>query len=103
MGGVPLMDNLTRKVALVTGGGRGIGRAIALALARAGCDIAVNYRERKYDAETAAREIQDSGRRCVAIAADVSRGAEVTQLVRAVEQQLGPIDILVNNAGKILI
>src|SRR5580658_2497517 len=97
------MENLTGKVALVTGGGRGIGRAIALALARAGCDVAVNYRERKHDAETAAQEIQDIGRRCAVIAADVSRGSEVTQLVRAVEQQLGPIDILVNNAGKILI
>ncbi len=97
------MEDLTGKVALVTGGGRGIGRAIALALARAGCDVAVNYRERKNDAESAAREIRAGGRRCIVIAADVSRGAEVMQLVRAVEQQLGAIDILVNNAGKILI
>jgi 3-oxoacyl-[acyl-carrier protein] reductase len=97
------MENLTGKVALVTGGGRGIGRAIAMALARAGCDVAVNYRERKNDAESAVREIQESGRRCAAIGADVSRGSEVKRLVAEVEQQLGPIDILVNNAGKILI
>ena len=97
------MENLTGKVALVTGGGRGIGRAISLALARAGCDVAVNYRERKDDAESAAREIQDIGRRCAAMGADVSRGSEVKQLVAEVERQLGPIDILVNNAGKILI
>jgi 3-oxoacyl-[acyl-carrier protein] reductase len=97
------MENLTGKIALVTGGGRGIGRAIALALARAGCDIAVVYRERLDDAESAAREIEDIGRRCTSIGADVSRGSEVKILVAAVEQQLGPVDILVNNAGKILI
>jgi 3-oxoacyl-[acyl-carrier protein] reductase len=51
------MENLTGKIALVTGGGRGIGRGIALAVARAGSDVAVNYRERKHDAETAARDI----------------------------------------------
>jgi 3-oxoacyl-[acyl-carrier protein] reductase len=97
------MENLTGKVALVTGGGRGIGRAIALALARAGCDVAVNYRERLDDAESVAREIEGYGRRCASIGADVSRNAHAKLLVAAVEQQLGPIDILVNNAGKILI
>jgi 3-oxoacyl-[acyl-carrier protein] reductase len=94
---------LTGKVALVTGGGRGIGRAISLALARAGCDIAVNYRERRHDADSAIHEIQNMGRRAAAIQADVSRGAVVGELARAVESQLGPIEILVNNAGKILI
>jgi 3-oxoacyl-[acyl-carrier protein] reductase len=97
------MEQLTGKVALVTGGGRGIGRAISLALARAGSDVAVNYRERRDDADSAVREIQNMGRRAAAIQADVSRSAEVTQLARAVESQLGPIEILVNNAGKILI
>jgi 3-oxoacyl-[acyl-carrier protein] reductase len=97
------MEPLTGNVALVTGGGRGIGRAISLALARAGADVAVNYRERREDADSAVREIQNMGRRAAAIQADVSRGAEVTELVRAVESQLGPIEILVNNAGKILI
>jgi len=97
------MENLTGKVALVTGGGRGIGRAVSLALARAGCDVAVNYRERRDDAESAVREIQKLGRRAAAIQADVSRAADVTELVRAVESELGPIEILINNAGKILI
>jgi 3-oxoacyl-[acyl-carrier protein] reductase len=97
------MELLTGKVALVTGGGRGIGRAVSLALARAGCDVAVNYRERRDDAESAIREIQKLGRRAVAIQADVSRAADVAQLVTAAESQLGPIEILVNNAGKILI
>ncbi len=96
-------QQLTGKVALVTGGGRGIGRGISLALARAGADVAVNYRERREDADSAVREIQDLGRRAAAIQADVSRGAEVTRLARAVESGLGPIEILVNNAGKILI
>jgi 3-oxoacyl-[acyl-carrier protein] reductase len=97
------MDQLTGKVALVTGGGRGIGRAVSLALARAGCDVAVNYRERRDDADSAVREIKKLERRAVAIQADVSRAADVTQLVQAVERELGPIEVLVNNAGKILI
>jgi 3-oxoacyl-[acyl-carrier protein] reductase len=97
------MEQLTGKVALVTGGGRGIGRAVSLALARAGCDVVVNYRERRDDAHSAVREIQQLGRRAVAIQADVSRAADVAQLVRAAESELGPIEILVNNAGKILI
>ncbi len=95
------MEQLTGKVALVTGGGRGIGRAVSLALARAGCDVAVNYRERRDDAHSAVREIQKLGPRATAIQADVSRAADVTQLVRAAESELGPIEILVNNAGKI--
>lgn len=97
------MEQLTGKIALVTGGGRGIGRAVSLALAGAGCDIAVNYRERRDDADSAVREIEKLGRRAVAIQADVSRAADVKQLVHAAESGLGTIEILVNNAGKILI
>jgi 3-oxoacyl-[acyl-carrier protein] reductase len=97
------MENLSGKVALVTGGGRGIGRAISLRLAQAGCDVAVNYRERSADAGTAADEIRKLGRRATVIGADVSRSDGVTKLVRETESQLGPIDVLVNNAGKILI
>jgi 3-oxoacyl-[acyl-carrier protein] reductase len=96
-------QQLSGKIALVTGGGRGIGRAISLELARAGCDIAVNYRERRDDAYSAVEEIQKLGRRAVAIQADVSRASDVTQLVRTAESQLRPIEILVNNAGKIAI
>jgi len=80
-----------------------MGRALSLALARAGCDVAVNYRERRDDADSAVQEIIKLGRRAIAIRADVSRGAEVTELVRTAESQLGPIEILMNNAGKILI
>jgi 3-oxoacyl-[acyl-carrier protein] reductase len=96
-------QRLSGKVALVTGGGRGIGRAISLALARAGCDVAVNFRERRDDAHSALREIQALGPRAAAIQADVSRAADVARLVRETESQIGPIEILVNNAGKILI
>jgi 3-oxoacyl-[acyl-carrier protein] reductase len=97
------MQTLAGKTALVTGGGRGIGRAIAVALARAGCHVAVNYHHRQEDAQAAAREIEDVGGRCAVIQADVSRGAEVARLVKETESQLGSVDILVNNAGKILI
>lgn len=97
------MEPLTGRIALVTGGGRGIGRAISLALAGAGCDIVVNYRERRDDADAAVHEIGKLGRRAVAIQADVSVGADVQKLVGATESQLGPIEICVNNAGKIRI
>jgi 3-oxoacyl-[acyl-carrier protein] reductase len=97
------MHALDGKTALVTGGGRGIGRAIAVELARAGCNVAVNYHHRQDDAQATAREIEAAGRRCAVIQADVSRGAEVARLVRETESQLGSVDILVNNAGKILI
>ncbi len=96
-------QQLTGKVALVTGGGRGIGRAVSLALARAGVDVAVNYHERRDDADSAVREIQSMGRRAAAIQADVSKAGDVARLVSLAESQLGPIEILVNNAGKILI
>ena len=94
-----MMDNLQGKVAPVTGSSRGIGRAIAVALARAGADLAINYRTRAADAEDAESEIAGYGRRCAAIQADVSLRSGVDRLVDAVRTQLGHIDILVNNAG----
>jgi len=87
------------RMALVTGGSRGIGRASALVLAAAGCNVAVNYLRARDEAEALIREIATLGQRAFAIQADVSREADVQQLVRTVEQDLGPIDILVNNAG----
>ncbi|HLK65368.1 MAG TPA: 3-oxoacyl-ACP reductase family protein [Bryobacteraceae bacterium] len=93
------MEDLAGKVALVTGGGRGIGRGISLTLARAGCHIAVNYHRRQEDANIAVREIEQTGRRALAIQADVSQRAQVEALVQLVDKQLGPIEILVNNAG----
>ena len=93
------MDDLSGRVALVTGSSRGIGRAIALGMARAGADIVVNYKSRAADARDAEAEIAGLGRRVLTVQADVARGAEVERLVDAVRTQLGPIDILVNNAG----
>ena len=93
------MDDLSGRVALVTGSSRGIGRAIALGMARAGADIVVNYKSRAADARDAEAEIAGLGRRVLTVQADVARGAEVERLVDAARTQLGPIDILVNNAG----
>ncbi len=90
---------LSGKIALVTGASRGIGKAIAVALARAGADVAINYRQRKEAADATRAEIETLGRRAIAVAADVSVAAQVAGLVEAVEQQLGPVAILVNNAG----
>jgi 3-oxoacyl-[acyl-carrier protein] reductase len=93
------MDDLNGRVALVTGGSRGIGRAIAWALAEAGADVAVNYLSHSREAQEVESQINQSGKRCVAIQADVSIRSEVDRLVAAAEDRLGPIDILVNNAG----
>jgi 3-oxoacyl-[acyl-carrier protein] reductase len=91
---------LDNKIALVTGGGRGIGKAISLALASAGCDVAVNYVSREADARRTADEIRALGRRSLVVQGDVAKSAEVTTLVATVEAQLGPVDVLVNNAGR---
>jgi 3-oxoacyl-[acyl-carrier protein] reductase len=93
--------SLSGRVALVTGGGRGIGRAIALALAAAGCDVAVNYVTREADANATADDIRGAGTRALVARGDVSRSSDVTALVAAVEAGLGPVDILVNNAGRL--
>ena len=93
------MPDLSGRIALVTGAGRGIGRAIALALAAEGADVAVNYRAAAAMANSVVRDIQAAGRRAVPIQADVSQASEVERLVRETRGALGPIDILVNNAG----
>ena len=93
------MTDLTGKIALVTGASRGIGRAVALALARAGADVAVNYRERSSDAIDVVDAIHALGRRAIAVQADVSRGDAVNDMMRTVEHSLGIVDILINNAG----
>ena len=91
--------DLNGHVALVTGGSRGIGAAIATALAEAGAAVAVNYRERADDAEAVVARIKANGGRAIAIAADVSQSAAVATMVEQVARELGPVDILVINAG----
>ena len=93
------MSQLSGRVALVTGASRGIGKAIAIALAEAGADVAVNYRAQAEAAESVCQTIRAAGRKCIAVQADVSLSADVDRLVSTTETQLGPVTILVNNAG----
>jgi 3-oxoacyl-[acyl-carrier protein] reductase len=97
------MTQLIDRIALVTGGGRSIGRAISLALAAEGCDVAVNYVSHQADADETADAIRRQGRRAVVVQGDVSKRADVARMVAAAESALGRIDVLVNNAGKIAI
>ena len=93
------MNDLKNRVALVTGGSRGIGAGIAVALATAGADVAVNYREQGAAAQSVCAEIASRGRKAIAVQADVSRAQEITRMVSELESSLGPVDILVNNAA----
>lgn len=91
--------DLSAGVALVTGGGTGLGREIAVRLAAHGLDVAVNYASSKDEAESVAAAIEKTGRGSVAVHADVSLPGEVAAMVGDVEAALGPVDVLVNNAG----
>jgi len=94
------MFDLTGKVALVTGGSRGLGRAIALAFADQGADVAINYRGNADAADEVAQRITSMGRRAVTIQGDTSGGREACDaIVKAALDGLGTVDILVNNAG----
>jgi len=94
------MFDLTGKVALVTGGSRGLGRAIALAFAAQGADVAVNYRGDKAAADETVAGIRGAGRKGEAIQGDTSAGRESCEgIVKAAIDAFGTVDILVNNAG----
>ena len=94
------MFDLTDKVALVTGGSRGLGRAISLALARQGADVGVNYRGHAEAAAEVVTEIRSMGRGAIAIQGDTSAGREACEaIVKAAIDEFGKVDILVNNAG----
>jgi 3-oxoacyl-[acyl-carrier protein] reductase len=94
------MFDLTGKSALVTGASRGLGRAIALALAGQGADVAVNYRGNADAAEAAAVEIRGLGRRAVVVRGDTGAGRDACEaIVKAALDEFGSVDILVNNAG----
>ena len=93
------MGVLEGRTALVTGSSRGIGRAIALAFAREGADVAVNYRSAEAAGADVAEEIRRMGRRSIVVKADVSQEDQVEAMVEQVVGEFGRIDILVNNAG----
>jgi 3-oxoacyl-[acyl-carrier protein] reductase len=90
---------LAGKIALVTGSSQGIGRATAKRLAQSGADIIINYRTNASAAAEVKANIEEIGRRCVAIQADVSQEEEVARLFADANEALGPLSILVNNAG----
>lgn len=87
------------KVMIVTGGSRGIGAAIAIKAAKAGFDVAVNYVRAKDRAEETVREIEKHGQRGIAVQADVGNEADVLELFRQTDKELGPVTALVNNAA----
>lgn len=87
------------KVAVVTGGGRGIGKAIALALGKAGCKVVVNYSASAAAAEEVVAQIKQAGSDAIAVKADISSNDEVTAMFKAVVEAYGTVDVLVNNAG----
>jgi NAD(P)-dependent dehydrogenase (short-subunit alcohol dehydrogenase family) len=91
--------DLKNKRALITGGTKGIGAAIAIDLARQGCDVAINGRHADADAAQVQREIESIGRKCIFVAADIARASEVDRLVRDAEIALGGIEVLVHSAG----
>ncbi|MEX3855134.1 MULTISPECIES: SDR family NAD(P)-dependent oxidoreductase [Paraburkholderia] len=91
--------DLHDRVALVTGGSRGIGRAVSLSLASAGAAVAVNYRQRGNEAAQIVGQIESAGGRAIAVQADVSVASDVKAMIDEVESRLGVVGVLVNNAG----
>jgi 3-oxoacyl-[acyl-carrier protein] reductase len=91
--------DMKNKVALVTGGGTGIGRATSLTLARRGATVAVNYARSQDEAEETVQTIKEAGGRALAIQANVSQDREVRAMVATIVQQFGAVDLLVNNAS----
>ena len=91
--------SLRNRVAVVTGGTRGIGRGVALRLAREGARIAVVYRANKASAQMTLRQLQAEGADCVAVETDISQAARAEQLIKTVADRYGRIDVLVNNVG----
>ena len=93
------MIDLGGKVALVTGGSRGIGRAISLKLAECGADVMINYKSHQAEATEVAEQIQAMSRRCAIVQGDVSSSKDAEHIVKTTVQTLNRLDILVNNAG----
>jgi 3-oxoacyl-[acyl-carrier protein] reductase len=95
-----ISERLDGRTALVTGGSRGIGKAICLALAARGASVAVHYREQAQAAETVVEQIQSAGGKAIALQADMADAQAIARLVNEAAAQLGAVDILVNNAGE---
>ncbi|MGB3212271.1 MAG: enoyl-[acyl-carrier-protein] reductase FabL [Desulforhopalus sp.] len=93
------MFDLQGKVALITGGSRGIGRAIAIRLAEHGADIIVNYVRHKRDAQETATEVEKLGRRCLLVKANVANNDDVQKMFLRISEEFGRLDILVSNAA----
>ncbi len=91
---------LQNKVALITGGDSGIGRAVAIAFAKEGADIAISYLNEHEDAEETKRQVTQEGRRCITISGDIGDEAFCQQAVQRTVDELGGLDILVNNAAE---
>src|SRR5262245_6370532 len=98
-----MSTDLTGKRAIVTGASRGIGKGIAIALAKAGCDVAVNYLSKETEANATVEAIRALGRRSIAVGGDVSNADDVKRVVQTSEAGIGPTDILVNNAGRVMV
>ncbi|CUT04856.1 SDR family NAD(P)-dependent oxidoreductase [Candidatus Chrysopegis kryptomonas] len=90
---------MDKKVALVTGSGRRLGRQIAIALAEAGFDIVVNYNQSKNEAIKTLQRIKELGRDAIAVKADITKSAQVKRMVEKAMEKFGQIDVLVNNAA----
>jgi NAD(P)-dependent dehydrogenase (short-subunit alcohol dehydrogenase family) len=94
------LGKLRGKVALITGGDSGIGRAVAIAFAKEGADVSIVYRNEHSDARETVRLVQQHGRRALRLAGDVGRETFCREIVRRTVQQFGRLDIVVNNAGE---
>lgn len=93
------MFDLTGKKALVTGGSRGIGQGIVMALAKQGAEVAINYHSRQEEAEKVAVEIKQMGREAFTVQADIAQPDEIARMMADIKTKWGRLDILVNNAG----
>jgi NAD(P)-dependent dehydrogenase (short-subunit alcohol dehydrogenase family) len=91
---------LQGKVALITGGDSGIGRAVAISFAKEGADVAISYLNEEQDAQETQRQVEEEGRRCLTLAGDIGDEAHCRQLVQQTVQELGKLDVLVNNAAE---